>query len=117
MNIVIIVKLRRALAKQILRENAHKTDSGIFTLSQREQQRRKAKKGHEYKMTMLLISVLSSFAVLTTPNTILSFISIQGAGQFYVNESFQNHLIAGIFDIMLTCNYALNFYLYCFSNR
>ena len=64
------------------------------------------------KMTRLLIAIMLSFTILTTPNTCINFMFY-----FFFDYSTVSHIVNAFANIMLTVNYSLNFYLYCFANR
>ena len=72
----------------------------------------------ETRLTILLISILSSYTILTTPNTVLQCYWLWGDTQaLWTTNGFNLRYISAPVNVLLTCNYSLNFYLYCFANK
>ena len=65
-------------------------------------------------MTRLLVAIMLSFTILTTPNTYFNFVfSFSTSQNFYKTTS---HFVNALASNLMTLNYSLNFYLYCFAN-
>ena len=72
----------------------------------------------ETRLTVLLISILSSYTILTTPNTVLQCYWLWGDTMaLWTTSGFNLRLISAPVNVLLSCNYSLNFYLYCVANR
>ena len=87
----------------------------------KKEKQKKAKKDQENRMTMLLVAILITYVICTIPNTAVNIWYY--AGNVEVNyakmaaNGFNIRLITAPCNLLLTCNYSLNFYLYCFANR
>ena len=69
-------------------------------------------------MTTLLVAILTSFLILTTPNTTYSLIYfLKKESDLFDDMTFNHRWITSPGNLMLTCYYSLNFYLYCLANR
>jgi hypothetical protein len=79
-----------------------------------------ARRVEEHRMTYLLITILTSFIFLTTPNTMVKIwaLWLKDREDFYSGSGgFNPRAITAPANLLLTCNYSLNFYLYCLASR
>ena len=67
---------------------------------------RSKRRDNEVKMTRLLVIIMVSFTILTTPNTCVNFLFY-----FYFDYSSASHIVNAMANTMMTLNYSLNFYL------
>ena len=128
MNIVTIIKLRSLLQKHLLQSNTIQqlvsqptglssdiqiVSETVFRSHKKKAEGRKKRKKHEMKITRLLLAIMISHTILTTPCNSINFMFYFSFG---VSKKF-NHVITSVVNLMFTLNYSLNFYLYCFTNR
>ena len=72
----------------------------------------------ETRLSILLVGILSSFTLLTTPNTILQCYWLWGdTKSLWTSSGFNLRLVSAPVNILLASNYSLNFYLYCLANK
>ena len=70
------------------------------------------------RLTLLLITILGSFTILTTPNTVLQCYWLWGDTlSLWTTSGFNLRLVSAPVNVLLTANYSLNFYLYCIANK
>ena len=71
----------------------------------------------ETRLSILLVTILSSFTILTTPNTVLQCYWLWGdTKSLWTSSGFNLRLVSAPVNILLAANYSLNFYLYCLYN-
>ena len=109
-NIIIIYKLRSLLRQHLLRSNS--ANLNVFTITKCKERKLKGRKD-ELRMTKLLVVIMIAFTLLTTPVNALEIIYRLSLSTF----KHIDHSITALANMLLTLNYSLNFYLYCFANR
>ena len=71
----------------------------------------------EARRTRMLITILSSYIILTVPHTVILSFWLFGADlSLWEDNGLTFRLLTGSSSLLLTCNYSLNFYLYCIAN-
>ena len=121
MNAIIISKLRSQLRQHLFISNSVSNSNmlqKVVTITKRNyetqlQQRLKKAKDDEFRMTRLLVIIMIAFTILTTPANALAIIYRLSLSTYKSID----HSITSLANMMLTLNYSLNFYIYCFANR
>ena len=71
----------------------------------------------EARRTRMLITILTSYIILTVPHTVILSFWLFGADlSLWQEDGLTFRLLTGTSSLLLTCNYSLNFYLYCIAN-
>ena len=83
--------------------------------------KKQRRKKNEEKMTRLLITTMISFTLLTSPSCIYAIIDFNynkgRIGGSMESLGINHRMVTAPCNLLLSCNYSLNFYLYCFANR